>query len=475
MAVRAHGLIALGLLLVAPVLSTCSPARPPRARRVILVTCDTLRADHLGCYGYDLPTSPSVDRFAADATLYEHAWSTTSVTGPAIASLMTGLLPDELGVAGGNRYLLPSSVETLAERVAKSGVRTAAVVSNWVLRKPAAPNAEAGISQGFERFDDTMTHREEMRPMYERVGQETTDAAIAWLSSADAPKDKPLFLWVHYQDPHGPYTPPPGFAERFVRPRDATEEQLPFGESAHVRGAIPAYQKFGDERLPSEYRARYDGEIASFDAAFGRLMLWLEQHRLLDDALVVFAADHGESLGERDFWFCHEQNLHVEESRIPLIVRFPSGGRGERRADAVGLLDLHPTVLDAFGIATKESHGSSLFDPSAAREDRVLPQTLGAFGDPSRCTGLVAKNLHLVVDPGEPPHLYDVAKDPREETDLAAKDSAALSSLLERARPFTTPPKNAPVAPTRHGADVDKGLKSMGYAGDEGADPPKPR
>jgi arylsulfatase len=436
---------------------------------VIVVTCDTLRADHLGCYGYGLPTSPAVDRFAKDATLYESAWSTTSVTAPAIASLMTGLLPDELGIAGGNRYILPSAFETLAETLAKSGVQTAAVVSNWVLRRPAEPFAEAGLSQGFAHYDDTMTHREEMRPVYERIGEETTDAAIAWLRSAAASKDAPFFLWVHYQDPHGPYTPPPGFGERFERPNAGAEKELPFAEVARVRGAIPAYQKFGEERRPSSYRARYDGEIAAFDAAFGRLMAWLEEHSLLEDALVVFTADHGESLGERDYWFCHEQNLHVEESRIPLLVRFPSGGRGERRRDEVGLLDLHPTVLEAFGIAPKKKRlGSSLFDPSAARGERVLPQTLGAYGDPSRCSGLVAKGFHLVVDPGEPPHLYDVAKDPREDKDVAAEEPVALASLLERARPFASPPKSAPSAPARHGAETEKALKALGYTAGEG-------
>jgi arylsulfatase len=474
MPVRAPFLLAGGILFVALGLATCARAPEPRARRVILVTCDTLRADHLGCYGYDLPTSPAVDRFAKDATLYENAWSTTSVTAPAIASLMTGLLPDELGVAGGNAYLLPASFETLAETLAKSGVRTSAVVSNWVLRRPAPPNAEAGIPQGFEHYDDTMTHKEELRPVFERGGEDTTDAAIAWLSTAAASKDAPFFLWVHFQDPHGPYTPAPGLAERFARPVDPAEEQLPVADVARVRGAIPAYQKFGDERKPSSYRARYDGEIAGFDAAFGRLMTWLEQHGLLDDALVVFTADHGESLGERDFWFCHEQNLHVEESRIPMIVRFPGGARGERRTDAVGLLDLHPTVLEALGIAPMKLHGSSLFDASGARADRVLPQTLRAFGDAQRSTALVARNLHLVVDPGEPPHLYDLAKDPHEENDLAAKEPAELAAFLERARPFTAPPKGAPSAPRRHGADVDKAFQALGYAsGDEAANPPK--
>ncbi len=477
---RASRPLSLGILLLALGLSTCSRAPAPRAKRVILVTCDTLRADHLGCYGYDLPTSPAVDRFAKDATLYESAWSTTSVTAPAIASLMTGQLPDELGVAGGNPFILPSAFETLAETLVKSGVRTSAVVSNWVLRRPAPPNADAGIPQGFEHYDDTMTHREELRPMFERTGEETTDAAIAWLSSAAASKDAPFFLWVHYQDPHGPYTPPPGFAERFARPADPAEKELQVGEAARVRGAIPAYQKFGDERKPSSYRARYDGEIASFDAAFGRLMTWLEQHGMLDDALVVFTADHGESLGERDYWFCHEQNLHVEESRIPLVVRFPKDGRGERRGDAVSLLDLHPTVLEALGVAPKKRLGSSLFDPSAARADRVLPQTVRAVGDAGRSTAVVAKNLHLVVDAREPPHLYDLAKDPREENDLAAKEPAALAALLERAQPYSKPPKGAPSAATRHGTDVDKAFQALGYTSVEDgtetpkrADPPK--
>ena len=256
---------------LALVLAACGASAPaPLARRVILITCDTLRADHLGCYGFERPTSPNLDRFARESIVFDNAWSTAPKTTPAISALLTGRPPDEIGVTGGNQYLLPSGALTLAERAREKGLRTGAVISNWVLR--AQPQyGGAGVQQGFEQFDDRMEVPEAVRgDVYERLAPATTDAAIGWLDERRTRGEDSFFFWVHYQDPHGPYRPPAEQLARFERP--ATDEpELPVGATQRGLGEIPAYQAIDAERRPEPYRVRYEAEIAYFDENLGRL------------------------------------------------------------------------------------------------------------------------------------------------------------------------------------------------------------
>ncbi|HZM00764.1 MAG TPA: sulfatase, partial [Planctomycetota bacterium] len=412
-----------------------APARPPApAERVILITCDTLRADRLGCYGYDRPVSPNLDAFARQATLYESAWSSAPLTSPALSSLMTGLLPQELGVTDDNRQFMPASVETLAEAVSAAGLPTGAVVSNWVLRRPDPADGDVGLPQGFDEFDDRMTHREaNRRKFFDRLAPETADAAIAWLEQRLAADEERFFLWVHFQDPHGPYTAPDEYVQELARPPD-DEPPLRLGSSGKGFGQLPKYQALGDERRPSVYRDRYDAEIRYFDEHVGRLLQWLSERGLTDDALIVVTADHGESLGEHDFWFCHGENVHREVVRVPLIVRFPrrapgaGPAAGARRSELVGHLDLFPTVLAALGLPPRPLRGRSLLEP-AAPPGRVLSQGLGAPGDPKEWHGLTDGRWHLVVQAGQPPRLYDLESDAKEQRDVAGEQAQRVAEL----------------------------------------------
>ena len=150
------------------VLSSCPRAPSAPARRVILITCDTLRADRLGFDGYTRPTSPSLDAFAARCVAYDEAYTTIPITGPALSALHTGRLPDELGLAGGNKNLLGAPATTLAELARGAGMKTGAVVSNWVLRRPEPEQGDVGLQQGFAHYDDRMESREGARAMFER-------------------------------------------------------------------------------------------------------------------------------------------------------------------------------------------------------------------------------------------------------------------------------------------------------------------
>ena len=194
-------------------LAACGGGAPPEepgslAARVVLVTCDTLRADHLGAYGCERELTPHLDALADESRVYTEAYACAPLTGPSLASLLTGRLPHEVGVAAGNRSLMPAQVPTLAAALAEKGGPTAAVVSNYVLRRQPGAEGEVGVEQGFAHFDDRMSEREPNRPIYERRAGDTTDAAKAWIDGALARGERRFFLWVHYHDPPRPNNPP---------------------------------------------------------------------------------------------------------------------------------------------------------------------------------------------------------------------------------------------------------------------------
>jgi arylsulfatase len=487
---RRSPLLALPLFLLALALglvAACAkeaPASP--ARRVILVTCDTLRADHLGCYGYARSTSPNVDAFAEESTLFENGWSCSSATVPAISTLLSGRLPDEIGVSGGNRMLMSPTIETFPEILRSAAIETAAVVSNWVLRRPPPEHGDAGVSQGFATYDDTMDAVERNRDFPERRAEATTDAALAWLGARRPGKDDRFFLWVHYQDPHGPYDPPPELVEDLLAGLPEKDSEIPVGTTVRGLGQIPAYQVIDGERRPSRYRARYDGEIRAFDRAFGRLVAGLRERDLLEHALVIVTADHGESLGEHDRWFCHAENLHADETHVPFLVRYPAssarGGpgsgsrddaRGRRCTSVVSHLDVLPTVLDAFSIPPRASLGSSLF-AAELPPDRVVPQTLFPVDSPRRWAALTTEHHRLVFNSLHGIRLFDRRADPGELRDLARDDPETFARILQRGRALLETGA-AGVAPAIERADEEtaRTLRAMGYAGDEES-PPSP-
>jgi arylsulfatase len=446
-------------------LAACSKPRAPAVRRVILISCDTLRADRLGCYGYARPTSPHVDAFAKDAVLFEDAWSTAPLTNPAMSALLSGRIPDEIGMSRGNHVVMPPAVVTLPEILSEAGIETAAVVSIAVLQRPPARFGDAGTAQGFRTYDDDLREPETNRPYLQRGGEPTTDAAIRWLSADPERPAKPFFLWVHYQDPHGPYTPREPFASQFATPIAPDEPELPLGADESPKGQIPSIQIVGGERHASSYRDRYDAEIREFDEAFGRLLDWLREHGLYEDTLIVLTADHGESLGEHGIWFAHGENLHAEELHVPLVVRGPGLARGLRRREPASHLDVLPTVLEAFGLPARESRGVSLFSPSFPR-DRLLPHSLGKIGERGRWTGVTGPRFRLLLESGGSPRLYDRSADPAELGDLAASEPDRVRDLAAACVPLFK--SKSAAAPELVDPDAEKALRALGYtSGDQ--------
>jgi len=401
---------AAALLVSGFALASCGPSTAPRgdvsAPDIVLITIDTLRADHLGAYGYPRDTSPNIDRLARDGQLFENCVSQAPETRPSLASLLTGFLPHETRVM--DTHVLPEGVTTLAEILRARGHRSVAVTSNYVLK------SAWGWSQGFEVYDDTMESRERVRGVPERTAKDTTDRAIALLERYHA---DPLFLWVHYEDPHAPYTPPGDLARLFD---DPSQEPRPLRLNPGLsgQGGIPAHQQLDGERDYNFYVARYDAEVRYMDRELGRLLDALELLGLYDRALIVLTADHGEAMGEKDYYFAHIEQLFHGLLHVPLILRYGSELSG-RRTDFVQLLDVLPTILAVAGIDSDPAlRGRDLRAAPAGGVEIYSEQPSG----PTPRRSLVVNGLKLVYEPDSDRYqLFDVRVDPGEARDLSAE------------------------------------------------------
>jgi arylsulfatase A-like enzyme len=340
------------------------PTRP----NVVFVSVDTLAAKHLSCYGYPRETSPHIDRFAAESVLFEAAMANAPWTAPSYLSQFTGLYPNAheiraQGVAEPQAWEtnnLAASRWTWAEALRSAGYATAAWLDNpWV-------SAGMGMDQGFDVFDTSAAE----------IYLSDTDGgfahilplALEWM----AQRESPFFALLQPMDPHGPY-----FTRWRYRGRwdgDGLydpERRVPVGfDQLHVFGVIPEYVAWAErkgigpptETLRSEpYANAYDEKIAEVDDYFGDLYAWLDRRGLLENSIVILSSDHGEAVGEHDYWFDHG-TLYDEVLRVPLIVRLPGGEHGGRRISTpVQLVDLMPTVLELAGLPVPpDLHGRSL-------------------------------------------------------------------------------------------------------------------
>jgi arylsulfatase len=289
----------------------------------------------MGTYGYERATTPATDRWFERGLVFDSAYTPVPFTAPAVMSLLTGLYPEHHRVRMVFQRLPPERL-ALPQYLKPAGYHTAAVVSNMVLTDEAT-----GLGPRFDYFDDYVDEpvrwsgtRE--RPAFERTAERTTDAALAWLAKAKT-LGRPLFVWVHYMDPHGPYTPP---AE-------------PFGHKKPVPidpRRVPLYNRPPGLTDGAEMVDRYDGEIANTDHALARFLEGWKREVGLSHSVVILTADHGETLMEsgREQWFTHGFNVWEEQARVPLMMA-GTGIRPGRRRDPVSLLDVVPTVMAVAG------------------------------------------------------------------------------------------------------------------------------
>ena len=330
------GALAAAALALCGVLACASVARPPN---LLLIVVDTLRADRLACYGGPADLGRSMCALADRGARFVWAVATAPYTAPSVASILTSRYPSVHGLSQFSGDPLADEIGTLAEVLSGAGYDTAAFVSNPVIRRQRA------LDRGFAVYDDQLGRAERNRPQYrERVAAHTTDAALAWARDAA----EPWFLFVHYQDPHGPYAPPgTGAAEDA-----AGEDVLPvLADHSGFRG-IPSYQAMKGAFSARTYERRYAEEIRYLDGHVQRLVAGLDA--LGARPAVLLTADHGEALGEDEYYFAHGHSLGIDQIRVPLLWRPAAPGRPQVNPDAVSTLDVAPTLLRAAGLALPE-------------------------------------------------------------------------------------------------------------------------
>jgi arylsulfatase len=457
----------------------CSP-QPSGPPDLLLITVDTLRADHLSSYGHHNQTTPTLDALAARGVRFEDAMVQAPKTWPSVASLLTGTYPATTGVRiHFHKHWLADRNLTLAEILQAAGWQTGAVVANVNL------GAQFGFSQGFAHYVESWVdgvHRRhgDERTVLERPGEEklyaradlVNEQALRWLGAIA--RDRPFFLWLHYMDPHGPYDPPPSHAGRFAGtyPREPVDWKQ-----------LPSYQRRFDARtgLPLDdlgaYKARYDAEISFFDDALKRLLDGLVPLGRARPLLLAVTADHGESLGEHAYYLLHGRLPYQPTARVPLVLvqegRLPPGLVVR---EPVALLDVVPTLLALLGVpAPPTLQGESLVphirSGGAAQARDVFmesgpepPYTLSVRRGPWK---LVHHRSEAARPEGAAEwQLYDLERDPGE-TDCVLDEHPELVASLrealdrwERSVPVATESGPAPEVD----AASRRMLQALGYA-----------
>jgi arylsulfatase A-like enzyme/Flp pilus assembly protein TadD len=430
-------LLLLSTSLLATVLAFAASNSAPN---VIVITIDTLRADHLGCYGYKQIKTPNIDALAADGARFDHAYTPVPVTLPAHTVIFTGTYPMLSGMHDFSANKLSPEQPTLASILKEHGYTTGAVIGSAVLDR------RFGLDHGFDfyydHFDFSRLQESNLDEM-ERPGNVVADAALDWLANN---YQKKFFLWMHLYDPHYPYRPPAPYNEQYAS-------------------------------------NLYDGEIAFADAQVGRLIHFLKEKNLYQNAVVILAGDHGESLGEHGEkthgFFIYNATLHV-----PLIIRLPGPPKRITKIAApifasVSLADIVPTVLHVLNLdVPAQVQGQNLLpllsgakapEPRSLYSETFLPRLHFNW---SELRGVETANYHFIDAPK--PELYDLSKDPGETQNLMSQKKAVAEEMRLKLAALIRDYSAGRELAEKTGLDpaLMERLKSLGYAGFSGGGNP---
>src|SRR3954463_10748665 len=389
----------------------------PRAP-IIIISIDTLRSDHLPAYGYTKVETPAIDRFRADAILFERAYSHCPLTLVSHASVFTGLLPAEHGIRDNLGYELNPKATTLAELLKSKGYATGGAVSAVVLR------GETGIKRGFDFWEDSI----DIDPNFlsigraQRPGDATRALAQKWIGAHEH-DSHPFFFFFHIYEPHTPYEPP--------------------------------------EPFRSHYTNSYDGEVAAADEIVGKFLDYLRAEGIYDRATILLMSDHGEGLGDHGEDE-HGVLLYRDTLQVPLLLKLPKSARkGTSVAAPVQLIDVFPTIASAFG-ATANLAGRSLLDTDSRTADRPIysetyyPRLHFGWND---LHSLIAGPKHYIH--GTDPELYNLSADPAETKKVLPDDRRTYTALREQIKPFI---KSA-ATPSAVDDEQKQQLIALGYVG----------
>jgi arylsulfatase A-like enzyme/Tfp pilus assembly protein PilF len=393
-----------------------------RDSNIVLITVDTLRADHLPAYGYNAVKTPAMDRLAAESVLFEDAVAHVPMTLPSHASILTGLLPPSHGIRDNAGFILDSKIKTLAEILKEHGYQTAAFVSAFVL------DSQFKLDQGFDVYSDDFVLAEarvSSLDVYRRA-EETQMEVDAWLQKTSGQK---FFLWIHYYDPHDPYEPPEPYNKVYAN-------------------------------------SLYDGEIAYTDFAISKLMERLNDPILKENTIVIFTSDHGEGLGEHNEK-THSLFIYNSTQHVPLMIRLPTN-EPRRVKQIVSHIDIAPTILDLIGLESQvRMQGVSLIPdlngktrPARAAYSESLLAELHYGWSPLK--GITTGEYKFIEAPR--PELYNRKTDPHERTSVANQNPEMISNFQKQlAEMLRSAPEQT--TPAKIDDETEEKLRALGYIG----------
>lgn len=407
--------------------SRVTARKAPSKADILLITIDTVRADHVGVYGFNHAETPTIDGLAHAGVLFENAYSQVPLTLASHTSLLTGTYPFHNGVQDFTGNPLAPNIRTVAQALQAQGYDTAAVVSSYVLDR------SWGLNRGFNLYYDVFkgsSFLENDPGLVERKAGGSVDEALKWVRR---PRSKPFFLWLHLYDPHSGYEPPEPFRTRFAS-------------------------------------SPYDGEIAYADHELGRMIAYLKQRGLYDRTLIILASDHGESLGEHGEkehgFFVYHSTLHV-----PLIIKPPlsSGFRAHRVSDPVPIMGIAPTILAALKLhdPIEQQFETDSLLATAPRSDPapVYSESFYSFSSFGWSPVRTVNNRSYQFIEAPKPELYDLRNDPEEKRNLINEQPAVRSVLDQQLKSLVTryAPHDSPAGGGQLDPEAIEKLRALGY------------
>ncbi len=430
---------------------------------VILISLDTVRADHLSPYGYPRLTTPFLARLAKESVVFQNAYSPISVTVPSHASLFTSHYPSETKLVNNGWRLENWKLPLLAEVLEQQGYQTGAVVASPILGKPHNLNLgfEYYQDQEFEHKAPVVRNEKDLKfPSNKRLAQEVVDFGIEWLNKLKP--QQPFFLFLHFYDAHRPYV----FPKEWNQP-------LPYDDEFQKYLTANFYLDPQDFDLVNDY----DNSLYYLDQNLERFFSYLKEKSLLDNTIIVIVADHGEGLGQHKF-YQHWFSIYEEEMKAPLLIRFPRAEHaGAKVAAQVSLIDVAPTVLDFLKLKDPmQSRGASLLplirgDKQELRscnflERSWLPEEKGDLERnlvSGKKAGAVCGEWKLIWSDREPMELYNLKSDPLELKNLTEAEPKKYAemdfTLAEHLKEIHFQEVTIQSVPDK----VQKALKSLGY------------
>lgn len=440
----------------------------PKGPNVLLISLDTLRADHLHCYGYDRETSPNIDKFAEEGVLFSQNTSAAPLTTPSHMSMFTSLYPSVHGVVSTERKLAESLI-TLAEILKEQDYTTSAFIS-----APIMLPYELGFGQGFDHYDDftiTLDQEADLFMLNDRCrGQNdhpicpiTHDMVVSWLENN---YHKKFFIFLHYWDIHGDYAPSYPYNTMF----DPGYEGDFNGDYAHIKMIKPGIS----ERDLEHMIALYDGEIRYVDSYIEKLFNKLEELNLMDKTLIILTADHGEEFLEHGSnW--HGKTMYDEVTHVPLIMRYPTSiPKNKVISSQVSSVDIMPTILDILGISIEHQIQGQTLLPLVLEEEK--PASMSAYCEADLSgrelkSVRVAKYKFIYSERDKKEELYDLVDDPNEQNNLI-ESRPELTKVLRKGlsewmdsseKLLTSLPEPTVSEEIEYRKDLKEKLKSLGY------------